>query len=142
MNMSTDWKADIIKLTEHPAARAGKIDASFFPPATEEELAALEKEESLEIPARIRSYLNTSNGLEAQRGEIWPVLPVSDWEIIRNECSSPHPWIRFGETEEFHYLLSLGHSPSIYRYGKFESNEEFFAQTFDSYLEKIFRGEG
>ncbi len=140
--MPKDWKADIIEMTEHPAARAGKIDASFFPPAAEEKLVSLESEQTISIPARLRSYLATSNGLEAQKGEIWPVLPICNFEIIRNECSSPHPWIRFGETTDFHYLISLGHSPSVYRYEKFGSNEEFFAQTFESYLEKVFRGEG
>lgn len=139
--MPENWKKHIIQLTEHPKAREGKIDASFFPPVSAESLKDWELDHLIEVPESLRSYLLTSNGLEAQRGEIWPVLPLSEWEFIHDECASPHPWIQFGESKEFHYLISLGHSPSIYRYGKFGSDEEFFAQTFPSYLEKVFRGE-
>ncbi len=140
--MSLSWKARIIEWTEHPNARAKKIDASFVPPATEEFLLSWETSRTVTIPSEIRSYLAISNGLEAQRGEIWPVLPLQDWELLIDECSSPDPWIRFGETLEFRYLLSLGHSPSIYRHARFGSDEEFFASSFTLYLEQIFRGEG
>ncbi len=136
------WKADIIRLTEFPEAQAGKIDASFFPPVPESAIATWEEEQSVEIPAEIRSYLVQSDGLEAQRGECWPVLPLNQWEVIREECVAPHPWIRFGESETHRYLLSLGHSPSIYRHEIHGSEEEFFAQGFRSYLEKFFRGQG
>lgn len=136
------WKPHIIRMTEHPSARARKCDASFFPPVAPETLNSWESEHRLTLPNEIRSFLAQSDGLEAQRGEIWPVLPLKQWEVIRDECLSPHPWIRFGETEEFLYLLSMGHSPSIYRHGKFGSDEEFFAPGFDQYLGKVFRGEG
>ncbi|MEM1442344.1 MAG: SMI1/KNR4 family protein [Verrucomicrobiota bacterium] len=136
------WKPHIIGLTEHPSARARKCDASFFPPVPEETLAEWEKEQELEIPNEIRSFLIQSDGLEAQRGEIWPVLPLAQWTVIRDECLSSHPWVQFGETEEFVYLLAMGHSPSIYRHARFGSEEEFFAPAFTKYLEKVFRGEG
>lgn len=140
--MSVPWKATIIEWTGHPEARARKIDASFFPPVPKSRLEKWEKENEIQIPEEIRSYLLVSNGLEAQRGETWPVLPIEDWEILLDECSCPHPRIRFGETQEFRYLLSLGHSPSIYRHARFGSEEEFFAPSFPRYLEKVFRGEG
>ncbi|MDF1850564.1 MAG: hypothetical protein P1U85_07020 [Verrucomicrobiales bacterium] len=140
--MTPSWKATIIEWTEHPKARERKIDASFFPPVPESDLTQWEDRNEVQVPDEIRGYLLQSNGLEAQKGEIWPVLPLGDWEPIENECSHPDPWIRFGETQDFLYLLSLGHSPSIYRYARFGSDEEFFAPSFSQYLQKIFRGEG
>lgn len=135
------WKPRIIALTEHPAARERKCDASFFPPVSPERISAWEQEHEVALPEEIRSYLLQSDGLEARRGEIWPVLPLAQWEVIRDECLAPHPWIRFGETTDFIYLLSLGHSPSIYRHARFGSDEEFFAPGFGRYLEQLFRGE-
>jgi hypothetical protein len=137
-----NWKAHIISLTESGEARSRKIDASFFPPVEEVSLSNWEMEHGAPIPESIRSFLRQSDGLEAQRGEIWPVLPFAQWEFLHDECSGPDPWIRFGETENWRYLLSLGHSPSIYRHANFGSDEEFFAPSFDHYLEQIFRGEG
>lgn len=135
------WKPHIISLTEGKAARERKCDASFFPPVQEAALSSWESDHDLTLPDEIRSFVLQSDGLEAQRGEIWPVLPMRQWDVIRDECLAPHPWIKFGETEEFVYLLSLGHSPSIYRHARFGSDEEFFASSFGRYLEKIFRGE-
>ncbi|MEM9016060.1 MAG: SMI1/KNR4 family protein [Verrucomicrobiota bacterium] len=136
------WKPHIIALTEHPDARKAKRDASFFPPVLETRLAEWEVEHRIKLPSEMRSYLLQSDGLEAQRGEIWPVLPLSQWDVLNDECVSPDPWVRFGETEEYWYLLSVGHSPSIYRHRRFGSGEEFFATSFFSYLEKVFRGQG
>ncbi|MDF1824949.1 MAG: hypothetical protein P1U68_09925 [Verrucomicrobiales bacterium] len=136
------WKPYIISLTEAPAARERKCDASFFPPLPLAGLREWEKKWNLVLPDEITSFLLQSDGLEAQRGEIWPVLPFKQWEVISDLCLAPHPWIRFGETEEFFYLLSLGHTPSVYRHGRFASDEEFFASGFKKYLQKIFRGEG
>ncbi len=136
------WKPHIITLTEGMAARERKCDASFFPPVPETALARWESDHDLTLPEEIRSFVRQSDGLEAQRGEIWPVLPMRQWDVIRDECLAPHPWIKFGETETFIYLLSLGHSPSIYRHARFGSDEEFFATGFGRYLEKIFRVEG
>ena len=140
--MACSWKAQIIQWTEHPRAIEGKIDASFFPGVPATGIEEWERTNEVTLPVEIRSYVLTSNGLEAQRGEIWPVLPLSEWQVVSQECSTPHPWIQFGETREYIYLLSLGHSPSIYRYARFGSDEEFFAPSFSQYLEKIFRGEG
>lgn len=139
--MPPSWKADIIALTEGPEARAAKIDASFFPPVPEERLAAWETERGAVLPEEIRSYLAQSDGLEAARGLLWPVLPFARWEWIDDPCASAHPWIRFGESATHFYLLSMGHSPSVYRYERFGSDEEFFASTFRAYLAKVFRGE-
>lgn len=139
---TTQWKPHIISLTEGSRARERKCDASFFPPVSNEALRAWEDRNEITLPGEIRSYLQQSDGLEARRGEIWPVLPLRQWEVIHDACLSPHPWVRFGETEEFLYLLSMGHSPSIYRYNRYGSDEEFFAPGFGDYLEKIFRGEG
>jgi hypothetical protein len=139
--MPLSWKADIIALTEGPQARAAKIDASFFPPVSTDRLATWEQEHGLVIPDEIRSYLAQSDGLEAARGLIWPVLPLARWEVINDPCASAHPWIRFGESLTHHYLLSLGHSPSIYRHETYGTDEEFFAAGFRHYLQKVFRGE-
>lgn len=133
-----DWKPWIISLTELPAARGAKIDASFFPPIPKETLAAWETEHGAEIPPLIRSFLERSDGLEAQRGEIWPVLPLAKWEFLDCGCASPDPWIRFGETKEFRYLISLDGRGLIYRHETFGSNDEFFTASFTKYLEKVF----
>lgn len=141
MSPVPSWKADIIALTEGPEARAAKIDASFFPPVSEGRLAAWETDHEIALPGEIRSYLLQSDGLEAARGLMWPVLPLARWEVIDDPCASAHPWIRFGESATHRYLLSLGHSPSVYRHETFGSDEEFFAPTFRTYLQKVFRGE-
>jgi hypothetical protein len=136
------WKPHIISLTGQPAARERKCDASFFPPVSEEGLREWESTAGITLPAEIRSFVLQSDGLEAQRGEIWPVLPLAQWEVLRDECASADPWVRFGETEAYRYLLSLGHSPSIYRHARFGSDREFFAPGFRQYLALIFRGDG
>jgi len=136
-----NWRHHIIRLTESEKARAGKIDASFFPPVVESRLAEWEQKNEIYLPEEIRSYLLQSEGLEAQRGEAWPVLPLDQWDVLRDECASATPWVHFGETASHRYLLSTGHSPSIYRCETFGSNEEFFAATFSRYLELVFRGE-
>ncbi len=135
------WKPAIISLTEGPEARARKIDASFFPPVPEETLAAWEGKHDLVIPAELRTFVRQSDGLEAACGQMWPVLPFARWEAIDDACLSGHPWIRFGEGSDHHYLVSLGHSPSIYRYQRFGSDEEFFAPGFHDYLRRVFRGD-
>jgi len=137
-----NWKQHIISLTETPTACSGKIDASFFPPNNDETLSAWEANHQLTIPTEIRSFLMQSDGLEAQRGEIWPILPFSEWVLIDDPCATVHPWLQFGETAGHHYLLSLGHSPSIYRVQRFGSDQQFFASSFQRYLELIYRGEG
>ncbi len=139
--MKFAWKADIITLTELPEARLKKIDASFFPPVAEGELIQWETAFQVTLPDGIRSFLLESDGLEACRGELWPVLPLARWEVINDPCAVVHPWIRFGEGWNHFYLLSLGHSPTIYRHARFGSNEEFFAAGFRPYLQKVFRGE-
>lgn len=140
--MSHTWKKEIIALTELPAAKAGKIDASFFPPIEEGKIEVWEIANSQTIPEEIRSYIKQSDGLEAQRGEIWPVLPFSQWTLIDDACACAEPMIRFGETEEYFYHVSLGHSPSIYRSERFGSSLHFAAASFFKFLEQIFRGEG
>ena len=139
--MALSWKKEIIALTEHPAAKAGKIDASFFPPVSEETIQSREATYERNIPGEIRSYLAPSDGLVAQRGEMWPVLPFSQWELIDDACACAEPMLRFGETENFFYHVSLGHSPSIYRAEKFGSRLEFAAASFRKFLELVFRGE-
>jgi len=139
--MPPAWKPEIIALTELPEARRQKIDASFFPPVPEDHLRAWETGQDVTLPGEVRSYLLQSDGLEACRGELWPVLPLAQWEVIDGPCAAGHPWIRFATGREHLYLLSLGHSPSIYRHERFGSDEEFFAPGFRSYLKKVFRGE-
>ncbi len=140
-NAMQNWKAEIITLTEGAAARAAKIDASFFPGVPEARLAAWETAQATAIPAEIRSYLAQSDGLEAAQGQLWPVWPLARWEWIGESCAFPHPWIRFGESATHFYLLSLGHSPSVYRHERAGSEEEFFAPHFRGYLAKVFGGE-
>lgn len=138
--MPRNWKAYIIRLTELPAAIEGKIDASFFPPVSEENLSKWETEKGHTIPEEIRSYLAQSDGLEAREGELWPVLPLQKWILIDDPCASSVPIIRFGETGKHTFCLSLGHSPSIYREEQSGPREEFFSPRFSDYLERIFLG--
>lgn len=139
--MSSAWKVEIIALTELPQARRHKIDASFFPPVPEDALRNWEREQNVTVPDGIRGFLLQSDGLEAARGELWPVLPLERWDVIDDPCATPHPWLRFGAGKKHCYLLSLGHSPSIYRHEHFGSHETFFAPGFRQYLKKVFRGE-
>ena len=139
--MSKNWKPWIISLTELPQAREAKIDASFFPPVSEESLSEWEVKHEAMVPPELRSYLAKSDGLEAQRGEIWPVLPMAKWEFLDCGCVSPAPWIRFGETQEYRYLLSLDDRELVYRHETFVSEEKFFAASFSKYLEKVFANE-
>lgn len=139
--MDPAWKPEIIRLTELPEARQQKIDASFFPPVSEARLEAWETGHDVRLPGEIRGYMLQSDGLEACRGELWPILPLAQWEFINDPCAAAHPWIRFGAGRDHLYILSLGHSPSIYRHERFGSDEEFFAPGFRHYLKKVFRGE-
>lgn len=75
--MPSDWKPFIIGLTEGAAARAGKIDASFFPPVSERRLSDWEARHGHKVPGEIRGFLLQSEGLEAARGLLWPVLPLA-----------------------------------------------------------------
>ena len=90
--MERDWKAEIIALTELPEARARKADALFFPPAAESDLANWEKKFGMRIPEDLRSFLLISDGLEAQKGEMWPVLPLDEWSARDGQT------VFFGET--------------------------------------------
>lgn len=140
MEYETDWKQYVIELTEHPAAVSDRTDASFFPPVSEERLRQWEKENKARLPDRMRNFLQTSDGLEARVGRIWPILPLSAWERIDLPCAFSDPFLRFGRTETHRYLVSLGHSPSIYRHEEFGGEAEFFAQSLDDYLARIFQG--
>lgn len=135
-----DWKAIIISMTEGAIARDLRIDASFFPPVSTEQLSLWEGKHRLSLPDRIRSFLTISNGLEAHEGRIWPVLPIEDWIVFHDECVGKHPWLVFAETDEYRYLQATGDSEAIYRCSRFGSDEEFFAATFEKYLEQVFRG--
>lgn len=139
--MIPSWKSEIIALTELPEARDLKIDASFFPPVAPGRILDWELQNQVGMPGEILSFMLQSDGLEASRGEFRPVLPLDQWEVIRDACASAHPWIRFGEAGEYRYILSLGHSPSIYRHERFGSDETFFARDFRQFLRKIFRNE-
>lgn len=139
--MPTNWKPEIILLTEFPEAKRYKIDASFFPAVPEDRILAWEIENGVTLSCEIRSFLLQSDGLEVSRGEFWPIHPLSSWEVLRDECSSATPWIRFGESVSHRYLLSTGHSPSIYRHEIFGSEEEFFSSSLRGYLTKVFRNE-
>jgi len=140
--MPSDWKSRIIRMTEHPAARASKIDASFFPPASKSLLAEVERRSGFDIPPEFRDYLAVSDGLEAQRGEIWPILPLSRWKWIDDLRAVPVPAFRFGESPRFRYLVFTDDSPTIHRHDIAGAEVEFFARNLTQYLEKIFRGEG
>ena len=139
LNMA--WKEQVISLTELPIARKERIDASFFPPQTEKQLTEWESLHDVKIPGDLRSFLEQSDGLEVACGQYWAVLPFAKWKVISNPCASPPPWIHFGEGKNHHYLLSLGHSPSIYRHEKLGSDDEFFAGKFDRFLELVFQNE-
>ncbi len=136
-----NWKPWIISLTEQHLAREAKIDASFFPPNSMASLEEWESENGAAVPCELRSFIETSDGLEAQRGEIWPVLPLAKWVLIDCGCISSGPWIRFGESQDFRYLISLDGRGLVFRHETFGSKDEFFAASFTKYMEKVFANE-
>jgi len=146
--MTRNWKADIIILTEHPESRRLKIDASFFPPVGEGNLTAWESGHGLRLPEDLRSFVLCSDGLEAQRGEMWPVLPLKHWDVLRDECVGPQPMVRFGESAGRRYFfLAESSGPDaapasalIRRHELHGSEDEFFAASFRRYLELVFEG--
>lgn len=136
------WKPHIIGLTEYPEARASRIDASFFPPVTEARLREWEQEREVRVPEDLAGFLLQSDGLEAQTGWMWPVLPLPEWEVFFDGCQGAQPWVRFGRSREGHYWWSPGCGTSIYRTDLSGGDPEFFASGFHRYLELLFRARG
>ncbi|MEM1295239.1 MAG: SMI1/KNR4 family protein [Verrucomicrobiota bacterium] len=137
------WKPHIISLTEHPQARARKCDASFFPPVAEQAILQLEKEGAFQIPSQLRSFIGQSDGLEARRGEIWPVLPTGQWSGLPTDSAGKEAtdFVGFGETDRGSYLFSVSQSEVIFQRTTPEAEVVPFAQDFCEYLNKIFHDE-
>ncbi|MEM9281186.1 MAG: SMI1/KNR4 family protein [Verrucomicrobiota bacterium] len=137
--MDIDWKRHIITLTEGSDARAAKRDASFFPPVADSTISGWEAAHKIKIPVQFRSFLNQSNGLEAQCGTMWPVLPFEDWETVSVDTQIPKILVRFGERENCTFLFVPEMDGAIFL-GSPEVPYVPFAPTFADFLETIFRG--
>ena len=133
-------RRQIIALTELPEARERKLDSTFFPALTESEIASWEQANGECLPTGFRSFYLESNGMEAGRGELNPILPLEQCQILPQGCELPDPWLEFGRSPTHRYFVSLGDSPTIYRVGKFGSDEEFFARNLREFLANVFRG--
>lgn len=134
------WKSEIIALTELPEARETKLDSTFFPALTESEIATWEQANDERLPPDFRSFFLESNGLEAGRGELDPILPLEKCQVLPQGCELPVPWLEFGRSQTHRYFVSLGESPTIYRVAEFGSEEEFFARSLREHLANVFRG--
>ena len=141
MTEAPGWKAVVLALTEHPNARAAKRDSTFFPPVTESEVAAWEARMEVSLPATLRGYYLQSNGLEAQKGTIWPILPLAECQVVDCGCRSNVPWLKFGKTPEADYFAEIKPgSRAVYRNDGFSSEMEFYAGDLERYLRDLFHG--
>lgn len=135
------WKPDIIGLTESAHAQARKIDASFSPVATEAQLADWESSHAIPIFPELRDYLLVSDGLEASRGEWWPVLPISSWVVHLDACESDTPVVLFGETDVHRFAFFRNRGAQIHQIDPVTGENTFFARGLFRYLEKLFTGQ-
>ncbi len=136
-----DWKRDLIELTQLPAARERKIDATFFPRVELDALERWQTQVSCNLPDEWRSFYLQSNGMEAQKGGLNPLLPLEDCSLLENACGFEHPWLEFGSSLEHRFFVRLSDSPAVFRVEKLGSDEEFFARNLWEYFEKLFRGD-
>ncbi len=133
--MQTDWKPTIIRWTEMPEARAKKIDSTFFPPVSEAELSRWEAEHSVILPEVWRSYMLISNGLEAMRGELWPILPIEDWQVTSDG------WVAVGQSLTHCYHLQAKEPGQVRQVANGDDNSStVFADGLEAYLQLTFRG--
>lgn len=136
-----NWKREIIKLTEMDAARASKTDSTFFPPVSEEQISDWEKKNEVQMPPEWASFYLQSNGLEARKGELVPLLPLEECSVLPRGCSLENPWIEIGKSPTHRYFLNLDRdSPTVWRVEEFGSEKEFFAANPANYLKAVFQG--
>ena len=135
-----DWKREIIGMTQCEAAKANKIDATFFPALTDSEIAEWEMEHAVTLPDQWRSFYLQSDGMEAQKGELLPLLPLKNCVVLPVSCSRDHAMIEFGIGQTHRYYLNLGLSQSVYQVENFGCEEQFFAASLRLYLKAVFAG--
>lgn len=126
-------------MTEFPEAREAKIDSTFFPPLSGAEIDSWEASNDLSLPEALRSFYLQSDGMEAQKGILIPVLGLQKCVVMPAGCRLEKPWIRFAAIESWFYFYNLA-TDSIFRVEEFGSSEpEFFARSLTEYFEKVFR---
>ncbi|MDF1753657.1 MAG: SMI1/KNR4 family protein [Verrucomicrobiales bacterium] len=135
-----DWKRNVIKMTQFKEAREQRIDATFFPPVTEGALSQWEKENEVALPAEWRTFYLQSNGMEAQKGVLRPLLPMEEFEVLPKSCSLENAWVQIGKSSTHRYYLNLGLSATVWRVEEFSSDSEFFAASLTLYLKAVFQG--
>ena len=134
-----NWKPFLIELTELPPAKAAKMDVTFFSSLAEERLSDWESRNEVRLPRSLRSFYLQSDGMEAQKGEWRPVLPLSECELLPQGCELAEPWLEFGRSLSHRYFSKLEEPGTIYRVEVFGSDPEFFAQKLEDYFRRIFR---
>ncbi len=135
-----NWKPFLIELTELPQAKAAKMDVTFFTALDEDGLSDWESCNAVRLPKSLRSFYLQSDGMEAQKGEWHPILPLSECELLPQGCELSEPWLEFGRSFSHRYFSKLDEPGSIYRVEFFGSEPEFFAQKLEDYFRQIFRG--
>ncbi len=131
------WKPFIISLTEGDAARTGKLDASFFPPCSEEGLLTWERSERQTLPPALRCFYLQSNGMEAGCGTAWPILPLERTVAHTDECHA-FPFQIFGTTTRGEYAIHLREGQIYHR--SVEQGLVFHSASLVKYLESYFGG--
>lgn len=134
------WRSKLIALTELPEARAKKLDVTFFPALTEAEIGAWELKHEVSLPCELREFYLESDGMEAGIGQLKPVFPLGECDVLPQGCELPVPWLEFGRTAQFRFLISTGDSPVVYCVEEFGSEPEFFARSLAEYFRNLFSG--
>ncbi|MEM7011257.1 MAG: GNAT family N-acetyltransferase, partial [Verrucomicrobiota bacterium] len=134
------WRSKLIALTELPEARAKKLDVTFFPALTEAEVAAWESKHEVSLPKELREFYLESDGMEAGIGQLKPVFPLGDCDVLPQGCELPAPWLEFGRTAQNRFFISLGDSAIVHQVEEFGSEPEFFARSLAEYFKHLFSG--
>ena len=134
------WRSKLIALTELPEARAKKLDVTFFPALAEAEIAAWESTHEIWLPSELREFYLESDGMEAGIGRMNPVLTLGECDVLPQGCELPVPWLEFGRSTQFRFMISTGDSPVVHCVEEFGSEPQFFARSLAEYFRNLFSG--
>lgn len=133
------WKPAIIEMTQFEAARAQKADATFFPSLTSESIVKWQADNQVSLPEDWLSFYQQSNGMEAKKGEWFPIVPLEQCDVLPISCSLEAPWIGFGQIDSAKFYINTAKQSAVYRLIELESEPTFFCTGLKNYLEKVFK---